>query len=81
MLGLKERNDLGLQVVFVHHFLNDLRERLSPRFFDDAGRVTSYDRPKLMANTKSHFYCFHVPQGNAFFKSIASFNPDLSKEK
>lgn len=41
-------------------------------FFDDAGRVTSYDRPKLMANTKSHFYCFHVPQGN--FKGSA-FHP------
>lgn len=37
-------------------------------FFEESGRVTSIDRPRLLANTKSHFYCFHhVPQGKISF--------------
>lgn len=50
-------------------------------FFDDAGRVTSYDRPKLMANTKSHFYCFHVPQGNVFFQIKGIYQSSCSLTK
>lgn len=41
-------------------------------FFEDSGRITSYDQPRLMANTKSHFYYFHLTQGsklpNIFYK-------------